>query len=539
MKKISVILMVLFLLCGCQVKHANENEEEILDVKQVLSEQTRSEDITHIKEDKKESVYASADPYGNVYKTEVEVILRSEEADTIEDVSDLSQIENTKSDETFTRDGEKLIFENKGEDIHYKGLSEKPLPVNVKISYTFNGRNADVRDLAGQSGDLEIRFDYVNTTRTKADGLTLIDPFIAMSFIVLDPDVFSDVEVENGRLIEYGDMNAALIMAAPSLTDTLRLSEYELTKDLEVKDYGIIKAKVKDFHLDFTATILSNGIFEDFEEEDLDDIYSFVNDSKSFETDAHELTDNTKKLYDASIDLRSGLKEYLDAAAKLPAYLSKSSDGAKGLKEGIDQLSLFPQIKEVLDRIATEKEDLMAMTDMKIDADETLSEEAKEAKKKIFSEYITKLDEDFENAKIEESELIYLNEEILSCLKLYQTDIALRETLKKLSDGAGELQNGLHQIAQGADTLTSNNDSIKGGLDELVDAAKEFDDGMNEFVNEDLDDILKLGGSSLKNIADRIKALKKIDGNYGCFCGLKEGKSGKSVFIIETDAIGE
>ena len=532
-------MMILFLLCGCQVKHANENEEEILDVKQVLSEETRSEDITHIKEDKKESVYASADPYGNVYKTEVEVILRSGEADTIEDVSDLSQIENTKSDETFTRDGEKLIFENKGEDIHYKGLSEKPLPVSVKISYTFNGRNADVRDLAGQSGDLEIRFDYFNTTRAQADGLTLIDPFIAMSFIVLDPDVFSDVEVENGRLIEYGDMNAALIMAAPSLTDTLRLSEYELTKDLEVKDYGIIKAKVKDFHLDFTATILSNGIFEDFEEEDLDDIYSFVNDSKSFESDAHELTDNTKKLYDASIDLRSGLKEYLDAAAKLPAYLSKSSDGVKGLKEGIDQLSLFPQIKEVLDRIATEKEELTSMIDMKIDADETLSEEDKEAKKKIFSEYITKLDEDFENAKIEESELIYLGEEILACLKLYQTDIALRETLKKLSESAGELQNGLDQIAQGANTLTSNNDSIKEGLDELVDAAKEFDDGMNEFVNEDLDDILKLGGSSLKNIADRIKALKKIDGNYGCFCGLAEGKSGKSVFIIETDAIGE
>ena len=210
-----------------------------------------------------------------------------------------------------------------------------------------------------------------------------------------------------------------------------------------------------------------------------------------------------------------------------------------GLKDGIDQLKLFPQIKEVPDRIATEKEDLMAMIDMKIDADETLNEEDKEAKKKIFSEYITKLDEDFENAKIEESELICLGEEILACLKLYQTDIALRETLKKLSAGAGDLQNGLHQIAQGADTLTSNNDSIKEGLDELVDAVKEFDDGMNEFVNEDLDDILKLGGSSLKNIADRIKALKKIDGNYGCFSGLAEGKSGKSVFIIETDAIGE
>ena len=60
---------------------------------------------------------------------------------------------------------------------------------------------------------------------------------------------------------------------------------------------------------------------------------------------------------------------------------------------------------------------------------------------------------------------------------------------------------------------------------------------MKDFVDNDLNDLLKLGGSSLKDLTGRIRALKKIDENRGCFSGLIEGKTGESVFIIETDSI--
>ena len=45
------------------------------------------------------------------------------------------------------------------------------------------------------------------------------------------------------------------------------------------------------------------------------------------------------------------------------------------------------------------------------------------------------------------------------------------------------------------------------------------------------------GGSSLQNVINRIKNLKSNDAAYGCFSGLKDGKSGKSVIIIETEGI--
>ena len=48
---------------------------------------------------------------------------------------------------------------------------------------------------------------------------------------------------------------------------------------------------------------------------------------------------------------------------------------------------------------------------------------------------------------------------------------------------------------------------------------------------------MELSGAPLKNIVNRIRSLRKIDQEYGCYSGLLEGKSGKSTFLIETAAI--
>ena len=72
------------------------------------------------------------------------------------------------------------------------------------------------------------------------------------------------------------------------------------------------------------------------------------------------------------------------------------------------------------------------------------------------------------------------------------------------------------------------------GAKQRVKAAREFDDGMNDFVQNDIDDITKLGGSKLIDISNKIKALKKIDESYRCFTGLLEGKTGETTFLIET-----
>ena len=526
--------MILLILSGCM--HANEEEPlpDPVNIKEKTKEEGRIIDITHISEDKKESVYATADQYGNIIKTEVEVILKASDEGRIEDVCDLRDVRNTGSDEEFTYEDGILSFENKGEDIHYKGVSDKKLPVQVRVTYSLNGKQIEAKDLKGKSGDVEIRFDYRNNTGREVDGRYLYDPFLALTVVMLDPEVFSDVEVENGRLIEYGDSCAVAIASLPGIADSLRLKDYKLTEDLELKDYGVIKAKVKDFRLDYTATILSNGIFKEIKDEDLKDMDDFVADSNDFQDDADELTDNTAKLYDACVSIRSGLKEYTKGVSQIDEYLKQSVDGAKSLEEGIGGLKKFPQIAQVLERIQSEKEGLKAQTDALIDADETIEEEKKEERKKIYEEYYTKIDEDIENASLNEEDLLYLSEEIRGLLLMYQSDVMLRNYLIMLEEGAKGLGDGLDQIEKGSAALSENNESIIDGLDEMVDAAKQFDDGMNDFVTNDLDDLLDLSGAPLKRVLDRLRATRSLDRDYGCFSGLMEGKEGSTTFIIET-----
>jgi len=537
MKKLMSLIMILLILSGCM--HANEEEPlpDPVNIKEKTKEEGRIIDITHISEDKKESVYATADQYGNIIKTEVEVILKASDEGRIEDVCDLRDVRNTGSDEEFTYEDGILSFENKGEDIHYKGVSDKKLPVQVRVTYSLDGKQIEAKDLKGKSGDVEIRFDYRNNTGREVDGRYLYDPFLALTVVMLDSEVFSDVEVENGKLIEYGDSCAVAISALPGVVESLRLKDYKLTEDIDVKDYGVIKAKVKDFSLDYTATILTNGLFKDIEDEDLKDFDDFVKDSDGFRDDASELTDNTAKLYDACVSIRSGLKEYTKGVSQIDEYLKQSVDGAKSLEEGIGGLKKFPQISQVLERIESEKEGLKLQIEALIDADETIEEEKKAERKKVYEDHLEMIDKDIENAKIEEADLQYLGEEINQFLMIYQGDVTFRNYLIMLEEGAKTLGDGLGQIKEGTSALVSTNEDIDDGLDEMVDAAKGFDDGMNEFVNDDINDLLDLGGASLKRVIDRVRAMRSLDQEYGCFSGLMEGKEGSTTFIIETAEI--
>ena len=83
---------------------------------------------------KEETVYAKVDGQGAVKSVIVSDQLRNVSGKTeIEDMSDLTDIENVKGDETFTADGKMITWNGSGEDIVYQGTTEKSLPVGVEV----------------------------------------------------------------------------------------------------------------------------------------------------------------------------------------------------------------------------------------------------------------------------------------------------------------------------------------------------------------------------------------------------------------------
>ena len=267
--------------------------------------------------EKDESVYVKADAAGRPTEKTVEVVLKKiEGSDPIEDRSNLREIKNTEGNEEYTEAGEGgYLWQNNGEDIHYKGKSDEALPVNVRITYYLEGQEVSAEEIAGKTGKVKIRFDYENSTDV---------PFMVLSAAMLPADVFSDVDVTNGRVMDLGDQKAVIGFAFPGLMDTLKLVDYEPTEKIELPEYVEIEARAEDFALDFTASVVSTGLFEELEDKDLEDL--------------DKLPEDMEELTDASTEIRDAAQELADGGSEFGDYLSQYFDGLSQLSEGTDSL---------------------------------------------------------------------------------------------------------------------------------------------------------------------------------------------------------
>lgn len=174
--------------------------------------------------DKSETVYAKANADGTVTETTVEAMLKARDGATIPDVAALRDIINKEGDEEYTTGADNaLTWQNSGSAITYEGKSDAALPVTTRVTYYLNGVETAPDDLAGQSGRVRIRFDYANHTRetVTVDGqeYTVSVPFTAITAVILDGDKFSNVEADNGKVMELDGQTAVLGTVMPGLAD--------------------------------------------------------------------------------------------------------------------------------------------------------------------------------------------------------------------------------------------------------------------------------------------------------------------------------
>ena len=217
---------------------------------------TISENVTVKKEkakkdsrnaEKNETVYVLSGADGSVQRIIVSDWLKNmASAQNITDASSLLDIENVKGDESYTAGDDSIIWDADGQDIYYRGSSSEELPVGVKISYKLDGKEMSPESLAGKSGKITIRFDYTNSAyeMKKINGKEekIFVPFAMLTGMILDNDIFRNVEVTNGKLINDGMRSVVAGAAFPGLQDSLGLDK----NDLEIPEYIEITADVTE-----------------------------------------------------------------------------------------------------------------------------------------------------------------------------------------------------------------------------------------------------------------------------------------------------
>jgi len=178
---------------------------------------------------KEETVYLISDANGNVNQTIVSSWLKNGSKNArIDDVSCLSEIQNVKGDESYTRIEEQITWQADGEDIYYRGTTTKQMPITQQITYYLDGNEISPHELAGKSGRVTIRFDYKNNAKIKADINGRKEeryvPFTVVSGMVLN-DSFRNVRVNNGRVLSDGNKIIAAGFAMPGLKESLGVKE--------------------------------------------------------------------------------------------------------------------------------------------------------------------------------------------------------------------------------------------------------------------------------------------------------------------------
>ena len=116
-------------------------------------------------------------------------------------------------------------------DTYTRDESNGQVPVDMKISYTLDGRQVQPSELAGQSGQVTIKFDYVNNEKrtVEIDGQKqdIYVPFLMLTGMILDNEHFSNVEVKNGKLINDGSRQIVMGYALPGLREGLGLGKLQ------------------------------------------------------------------------------------------------------------------------------------------------------------------------------------------------------------------------------------------------------------------------------------------------------------------------
>ncbi|MCM1188573.1 MAG: hypothetical protein NC541_04690 [bacterium] len=296
---------------------------------------------------KEETVYVLADARGDTKKIIVSDWLKNGEgADKLRDVSELVDVENVNGEEGFTSEADNAkIWDAKGKDIYYQGSIEKDLPIGISITYKLDGKEISPEELAGKSGKVTIRFDYTNEQYeyVEIDGVRtrVYVPFVVMTGVLLDNEVFTNVEISGGRMMNDGGRTAVVGLALPGLQSNLDIAPDKL----DIPDYFEITADVRGFELGTTATVATNALFNKTDLEDRD-ITGELDGALGELTDAMEqLKDGSSELYDGlctllekSGDLISGIDKLTDGASQLRAGIGTLDDGAAKLQDGAVRL---------------------------------------------------------------------------------------------------------------------------------------------------------------------------------------------------------
>lgn len=323
-----------------EVKAEEEDTETLKEAAETVLGDTTTESNGETYKD--ESVYVNADASGKVQKTTVTEWLKNTEKGSVDDETVLEDVENVKGNEKYKEGSDdSIVWESKGKDIYYQGTIDEELPVNMSITYKLDGKEISPKDLAGKSGKLEMTINYENKSKQNVDvdgqQTEMYTPFTLATAMMLPTDEYTNVTIDNGKIVSDGDKNIVVGVAFPGLSEDLGLDSSNL--DVDIPSSVTITADVTDVSVGATYTMASANLLDSIGLDDVDSFDDLDDSINKLEDATNQLVDGSKELAEGTNTLNGKSGELISGVDKLADGVTAYTDGVAGVADGANAIN--------------------------------------------------------------------------------------------------------------------------------------------------------------------------------------------------------
>lgn len=298
--------------------------------------------------EKKETSYLILNADGSVQEQITSDWLHSDDGfDAVTDESDLSDIQNLKSDVMPEQSGNTLKWTTDETDIYYQGKNSAQAPVGVSIEYTLDGKVVTADELKGQSGHLVATVKLTNNTgeevTVNGKKRTVYTPFFTVAAAVLPSENFKNITTEHGLVESDSKTQVACYLAMPGMKEAvsdLLPDSFDKLDDLML-DTLTLEADVTDCAVP-TFLFAAAPNLSDL---DLDEASDELGDTMDELTDAiDQLKDGSGALDDAVGTLVESLDTFASSYSQFDAGVDSALNGTQTLANGTENLLENAQI---------------------------------------------------------------------------------------------------------------------------------------------------------------------------------------------------
>lgn len=402
--------------------------------------------------EKEEVVYATLENNGTLKNMYVVNAFNVTQEGQMIDYGDYDSVVNLSNTEQIQlQDGKVTMPASEGR-VYYQGnLSNRELPWIIAITYFLDGNEITAEQLAGKSGNLEIKLSFKQNPKVDA---VFFENYTLQTTLTLEDDKAKDIEANGATIANVGNSKSLTYMV---------LAGGE-------KEY-IIKANITDFTME---GIQINGI------------------ALALDIDTPDTSEFTNKL----TTLQKAIKELNTGANSLNTGISKVNTGASSLKTGSEQLnkgadtvdSAVSQLSKGAKELTTGGQELKTGLEEIDSKSGTLEESSKQIKSGIdtMTNSVNKIKETIpSNASTQISTLSNASKsylENLNALIASKPEGEEKETLKVLRDNYISIHTGVQQMTTITATCINATTQLSDSLNLLRKKYEAFDTGIDNYT---------------------------------------------------------